>query len=475
MATNPKTASVLDLFRDAAGPGDWSDDPARLAAKLTDWRGQKTGASPLLLLPRDTETLARIVRVANETGTPLVPQGGNTGLVGAGIPEADGAAILVSMERMNRIRALDAPGFTVVAEAGVILETLHKAAADADCMFPLSLGAKGSATVGGLISTNAGGTQVLRYGNMRAQVIGLEAVLPDGSILDQLTPLRKDNTGYDIKQLLIGAEGTLGFVTAASLRLVPAPREVATAFVALADPHAALTLLGRLKVATGDNLDSFEILPRHALELVLRHIPGTRDPLSAEYPWYALVEATSAMAGDTQRQALETALSAALEDGLVVDAALAESRAQSLDFWRLREDIAEAERIDGPSVKHDVSVPVSDMPRFMEEATRIIEADWPGTQVMAFGHLGDGNVHYNVKTPEPGPRPELMARRYELSEQVYDIVARYGGSISAEHGIGTSKAKTLARLGNPAKLAAMRAVKAALDPNGILNPGKIFV
>jgi FAD/FMN-containing dehydrogenase len=474
MVTQPET-TVLDLFRDAAGPGGWSDDPDRLAPKLTDWRDQKTGASPLLLLPRDTETLARIVGIANETGTPLVPQGGNTGLVGAGIPEADGRAVLVSMDRMNRIRALDATGFTVVAEAGVVLETLHKAAEDADCMFPLSLGAKGSATIGGLISTNAGGVQVLRYGNMRAQVIGLEAVLPDGSILDQLTPLRKDNTGYDIKQLLIGAEGTLGFVTAASLRLVPAPREVATAFVALADPHAALSLLARLKKATGDNVDSFELIPRHGLDLVLRHIPGARDPLSDVYPWYVLVEATSAMAGETQRQALETALAAAFEDGLVVDAALAENRTQGLDFWRLREELPEAERLDGPSIKHDVSVPVSDMPRFMEEATRIIEADWPGTQVMAFGHLGDGNVHYNVKTPEPGPRTELMARRYELSEQVYDIVARYGGSISAEHGIGTSKAKTLARLGNPAKLAAMRAVKAALDPNNIMNPGKIFV
>ncbi len=473
MATHPKP-SALDLLRDAAGPGGWSDDPDRLAPKLTDWRGQKTGASPLLLLPRDTETLARIVRVANETGTPLVPQGGNTGLVGAGVPEEDGRAVLVSMERMNQIRALDAPGFTVVAEAGVILEVLHKAAEDADCMFPLSLGAKGSATIGGLISTNAGGTQVLRYGNMRAQVIGLEAVLPDGSVLDQLTPLRKDNTGYDIKQLLIGAEGTLGFVTAASLRLVPAPREVATAFVALADPHAALTLLGRLKKATGDNLDSFELIPRLGIDLVLRHIPGARDPLSDVYPWYVLVEATSAMAGDTQRQALEAGLAAAFEDGLVLDAALAENRTQGLDFWRLREDVPEAERVDGPSVKHDVSVPVSDMPRFMEEATRIITAAWAGTEVLAFGHLGDGNVHFNVKTLDSGPRSELMARRYEVSDQIYDIVTQYGGSISAEHGIGTSKAKTLARLGNPAKLAAMRAVKAALDPSGIMNPGKLF-
>jgi FAD/FMN-containing dehydrogenase len=476
MAISTIPVDVIDRFRTVAGADGWSDDPARLAPHLTDWRGQKTGTSPLLLLPRDCSTLAAIVRLANETGTPLVPQGGNTGLVGGGTPEADGRAVLVSMLRMNRIRSLSAEDFSIVAEAGVVLETLHTAAAAADRLFPLSLGAKGSATIGGLVSTNAGGTQVLRHGPMRAQVLGLEAVLPDGTLLNQLTPLRKDNTGYDIKQLLIGAEGTLGFVTAASLRLLPAPREVATGFVAVTDPQAALELLAHLKAATGDNLDSFELLPRAALELVVRHIPGARDPLATPAPWYILVEATSAAPGDAMRRGLEAGLLAAHDADLISDAAIAETTAQAADFWRLRDTIAEAERIDGPSVKHDVAVPVADMPRFMTEATRVIEAEWAvlGACVFAFGHLGDGNVHFNVKTTTPGPRPELMAARHAISDRVYDIVASFGGSISAEHGIGTSKAATLARLGDPAKLAAMRVIKAALDPNGIMNPGKLL-
>lgn len=466
---------TLDRFRAASGDGGWSDDPERLSPRLTDWRGRKTGLSPLLLLPRDTNTLARIVRVANATMTPLVPQGGNSGLVGGATPEADGRALLVSMERMKAIRRLDAADFSVIAEAGVILENLQTAAMAEGRMFPLSLGAKGSATVGGLVSTNAGGTQVLRYGTMRSLVLGLEAVLPDGSILNQLKPLRKDNTGYDIKQLLIGAEGTLGFVTAAALRLVPAPVEVATAVAGLASPAAALDLLARMRSATGDNLDSFELIPREAVTLVTRHIPGTRDPLATPQPWYVLIETTSAAAGDSQRRGLEAGLAAALDDGLVADAVIATSRAQAADFWRLRETIAEAERVDGPSIKHDVSVPVSDMPRFMAEAGALIEAEWPQARIFAFGHLGDGNVHFNVKTAEPGPRTELLANQHAISARVYDIVAGYGGSISAEHGIGTSKAATLARLGDPGKLAAMRAVKAALDPNGIMNPGKMFV
>lgn len=469
--------SVLDAFRAAAGDGGWIDDPDLLRPRLTDWRGQKTGATPLLLRPADTAALAGIVRLANATRTPLVPQGGNTGLVGGATPEPDGGALLVSMERMNRIRALDARDHSIVVEAGVVLETLHAAAADAGCMFPLSIGAKGSATIGGLVSTNAGGTQVLRYGPMRSLVLGLEAVLPDGSVLDQLKPLRKDNTGYDIKQLLIGGEGTLGFVTAAALRLVTAPGEIVTAFAGLASPAAALDLLGRLRAATGDGLDSFELIPRAAVELVVRHIPGARDPLADPQPWYVLVEATSAAAGDSQRSALENGLGAAIDAGLITDAVLANSIAQAAGFWRLRETVAEAERLDGPSVKHDVAVPVADMPRFMTEAAAIIESEWASldARVFAFGHLGDGNVHFNVKTGTPGAREELMAVRHVISDRVYDIVARFGGSISAEHGIGTSKAATLARLGDPAKLAAMHAVKAALDPLGIMNPGKMFV
>ena len=467
---------IVDRFRALVGPHDSVVDPDRIAPRLVDWRGQKRGASPLLLTPADTETLAAIVRLAVETRTPLVPQGGNTGLVGGATPEADGLSILVSMERMNRIRVLDADDFSVVAEAGVVLSALHDAVSGVDRQFPLSLGAKGSATIGGLVSTNAGGTQVLRHGPMRSLVLGIEAVLPDGSVLDQLRPLRKDNSGYDIKQLLIGAEGTLGFVTAAALRLVPTPRDVATAFAAVTSPDAALALLGRLRAATGDCVDSFELVPRAAVDLVVRHVPGTRDPLVGAHAWYVLVEATSAAPGDAMRRALEAGLGKAIDEGLVADAAIAESRAQAENLWRLRETIAEAERVDGPSVKHDISVPVADMPRFMAEAGAVIELEWAalGARVFAFGHLGDGNVHFNVKTDAPGPRAELMAVRHAISDRVYDLVAAFGGSISAEHGIGTSKAAALARLGDPAKLAAMHAVKAALDPIGIMNPGKIL-
>ncbi len=466
--------ALIGNFVALAGVGGAVSDAADLAPWLTDWRGRKTGRARLMLQPATTADLAAIVRLAAETGTALVPQGGNTGLVGGSVPEAAGDAVLVSLRRMNRIRKLDADGYTVTAEAGVILQHLHEAAADADRMFPLSLGAKGSATVGGLLSTNAGGTQVLRYGTMRAQVLGLEAVMPDGTILNQLTPLRKDNTGYDIKQLLIGAEGTLGFVTAASLRLVPAPREIATAFVGIADPDSALDLMNLMKVATGDQLDSFELLPRDAVDLVTAHVPGTRDPLMAPHDWYVLIEATSSAPGNLVRTAMEDALGTAISDGLVRDAAIAESGTQRDDLWRLRETIAEAEKVDGPALKHDIAVPVSDMPRFIREVTEKLETRWPGMAVFAFGHLGDGNIHYNVRTDARMSRDDLLAHADAVAAFIYAEVRRFGGSISAEHGIGTLKAAELSRSGDTGKLAAMRAIKAALDPGGIMNPGKVL-
>ncbi|MHB9878928.1 FAD-binding oxidoreductase [Pacificimonas sp. ICDLI1SI03] len=466
---------IVQLFKDVLSDDDRAvTDAVDLAPKLTDWRGRIRGASRLMLQPASAASLAAIVKLAGETRTPLVPQGGNTGLVGGGIPEADGRAVLVSLERMNRIRSIDPAGNTATVEAGLILQALHEAAAAEDRMFPLSLGAKGSATIGGLISTNAGGTQVLRYGTMRAQVLGLEAVLPDGSILNQLTPLRKDNTGYDIKQLLIGAEGTLGFVTAASLRLLPAPREIATALVGLESPAAALPLMSRLRQATGDQLDSFELMPRDAITLVLRHVDGARDPLQEAQPWYVLVETTSSVAGTQLRETLESALAEELEKGGIQDAAIAQSEGQREEFWRLRESIAEAEKADGLSLKHDVSVSVTDMPAFMAKATKRIETRWPGARILAFGHLGDGNIHFNVRSDERLPRDRLMELKDEVAAFTYDEVASFGGSISAEHGIGTLKAGELLRLGDPGKLAAMRAVKAALDPHGIMNPGKIF-
>ncbi|MGB3722944.1 MAG: FAD-binding oxidoreductase [Pacificimonas sp.] len=465
---------LIDQFVALAGPNGAVTDEHDLAPWLTDWRRRKTGRAAVMLQPESTDTLAAIVGLASRTGTALVPQGGNTGLVGGSVPEAAGDAILVSLRRMNRIRDLDAAGDTVTAEAGVVLQHLHEAAAAQGRMFPLSLGAKGSATIGGLISTNAGGVQVLRYGTMRTQILGLEAVLPDGTVLDQLTPLRKDNTGLDIKQLLIGAEGTLGFVTAASLRLLSAPREVATAFVGIAEPGQGLSLLSRLKQATGDLVDSFELLPRAAVDLVTAHVPGTRDPLADAHKWYVLVEATSSAAGETLRAALENELAAAMDDGLIADAVIAENGTQRDELWRLRESIAEAEKVDGLALKHDIAVPVSDVPRFIAEVTPAIEARWPGMSVFAFGHLGDGNLHYNVRSDARMPREMLMTHGPDVAVLVYDAVAGFGGSISAEHGIGTLKAAELASRGDAGKLAAMRAVKAALDPKGIMNPGKLF-
>ena len=465
---------ALDAMKAAVGPSGWTDDPARLEPHLLDWRGRKRGIATLMLSPATVDELVAVVRLAAAARIGLVPQGGNTSLCGASVPEPEGGTVLVSMSRMRRIRAVDAADHSLIAEAGVTLAEVHEAAETAGCMFPLSLGAKGSATVGGLISTNAGGVQVLRYGTMRALTLGLEAVLPDGAVLDQLSALRKDNTGYDIKQLLIGAEGTLGFVTAAALKLVPRPMSVATAFVALASPDAALALLGRLRAATGDAIDSFELLPRDGLELVFQYIPDTRDPFGARYPWYVLVEATSARPDDPLGELLEAAVGAAIEAGEVADAVVAASEAQRAALWKLRETLPEAERVDGASVKHDVSVPVARMPAFIAEATPAIERGWPGARVLAFGHLGDGNVHFNARPPQGLDYETFRANGPAITRLVNDITVAHGGSISAEHGIGTLKREELARLGDPAKLAAMRAVKAALDPLGIMNPGKLL-
>ena len=461
---------ALKAMKQVVGDRGWTDDPQDLAPHLVDWRGQKQGASSLMLMPASTVEVAAIVSIAAESGIALVPQGGNTGLVGGGVPEADGTAVLLSMRRMNTIRRVDAADFSLVAEAGVILESVHVAAAAAERMFPLSLAAKGSATVGGLVSTNAGGVQVLRHGTMRALVLGIEAVLPDGSVLDQLSSLRKDNTGYDIKQLLIGAEGTLGIVTAATLKLVPKPAATATAFVAVDSPATALGLLTRLRAATGDRVESFELMPRLGLDLILAHIEGSRDPLARPHAWYVLVEATSTSVDEALDAALGEGIAAAIDAGEAIDATLAASEAQRAALWALREALPEAERRDGHSLKHDVSVPVAAMPGFMVEATAAVESGWRGFEVLAFGHLGDGNVHFNVRPPADG----FAAAGPAVTTLVNDLATKHGGSISAEHGIGTLKIAEFRRLGNPAKLAAMRAIKSALDPRGIMNPGKLL-
>lgn len=470
--SNAPTSAALAALKSAAGDGNWSEDPAIIAPRLTDWRGKFHGATPLLLLPSSTQAVAAIVHAAAAHRTPLVPQGGNTGLVGGGIPPLDGSAVLVSLTRMDAIRAVDPAGLTLTAEAGAILQNVHTAARDVACEFPLSLGAKGSATIGGLVATNAGGVQVLRHGTMRALVAGLEAVLPDGQILHQLTGLAKDNSGYDIKQLLIGGEGTLGIVTAASLRLVPSPAHRAIAWAGVSGPHAALALLARLRTASGGQVESFELIPDSGLQLVLHHLPANRAPLAGHHRWHVLVE----LAGPASLDALLIdSLADAAAAGEIEDAAIAASSAQAAALWRIREELPEAERRDGPSAHHDISVAVAAMPDFAVEAAAHVESAFPGARVLAFGHLGDGNLHFNVRAPAGDGAAAFMATHAPgITALVYDLVAAVGGSISAEHGIGVLKRDELARLGDPAKLAAIRAIKAALDPHGIMNPGKII-
>lgn len=470
-ATSPSPAAITAL-KAAAGAGNWRDDADSLAPHLVDWRGKFYGAAPLMLLPRDTAAVAAIVRAAVAHRVPLVPQGGNTGLVGGGVPPADGSAVLISLRRMDRIRSVDPAGLTLTAEAGAILENVHAAARAVGCEFPLSLGAKGSATIGGLASTNAGGVQVLRHGTMRALVAGVEAVLPDGSVLHQLTGLAKDNSGYDIKQLLIGGEGTLGIITAVALRLVPAPAHRAVAWAGVPDPHAALALLARLRAASGGQVESFELMPDSGLRLVLDLLAGHRAPLAGAHPWHVLIELAGS---DNLEPLLAETLAAAAAAGEVEDATLAASTAQAEALWRIREELPEAERREGPAAHHDISVAVAAMPGFALSAAAAIERAFPGARVLAFGHLGDGNLHFNVRTP-PGPDGAawLAAHGDAITARVYELVSKAGGSISAEHGIGVLKRAELARLGDPAKLAAIRAVKAALDPFNLMNPGKVI-
>ncbi|WP_324750758.1 FAD-binding oxidoreductase [Sphingomonas sp. LY54] len=470
---NPPPPHLLARFKDLLGPKGFTTDPAEMAPWLEDWRKRFRGAAAAMISPASTAEVAEIVRACAEERVPLVPQGGNTSMVGGAVPTPAGDALLLSLRRMNRIRALSAEAGTGVAEAGVVLAHFHEAAAAVGRRFPLTLGARGSATIGGLVSTNAGGTQVLRFGTMRGLVQGLEAVLPDGSVFDGLAPLKKDNRGYDLRQLLIGAEGTLGVVTAASLKLVPAVGARSVAWIGLATPDKALALLRLLDDTVGDAVESFELVPNTALDLVLRHVPGTRPPLEGAHPWHVLIEAVAPPDAPSPEAALGRALGAALEKGMVDDAVIAASEAQAEAFWRLRDSISEAEKADGPAAKHDVSVEVAAMPRFMVETAAAVEARFPGVRVIAFGHLGDGNVHFNARAPAGAAPAWIEGEGQAVTAFVHDLVVAAGGSISAEHGIGQMRLAELARLGDPARLGAMRAIKQALDPHGIMNPGKL--
>jgi FAD/FMN-containing dehydrogenase len=466
--------ALLDSLASLLGPRGFARGEEALAPWLSDWRGRYSGRAAALLSPASAAEVQAIVTRCAEAGVALVPQGGNTSMVGGATPDLGGGALLLSLRRMNSVRSVSAEDNVAVAEAGVVLSDLHDAAAAAGRRFPLSLGAKGSATVGGLVSTNAGGTQVLRFGPMRSLVLGLEAVLPDGSLIEGLSALRKDNRGYDLKQLLIGAEGTLGVVTAASLKLVAAPGSRSVAWVGLGSPMAALSLLRRLEARLGEAVESFELVPADALALVLAGIPGTRPPLAGTHRWHVLVEAVAPEGAREASEALQEALAAAFGEGLAEDATVAASEAQGAALWRLRESIADAERLQGPSVKHDISVPVSKMPAFIEEARRAVEARFEGARVVAFGHLGDGNVHFNVQPPAGRPAETWLAGQAgAVTRLVHDLVGEAGGSISAEHGIGQSKLAELARTADSARLAALRAIKSALDPAGIMNPGKL--
>ncbi len=466
----------LDQAATLLGPRGLTTDPDLVTPWLTDWRGRFTGRACGLASPENTQQVAALVKLCGDHGVPIVPQGGNSGMAGGATPDMSGDALLLSLRRMNAIRNIDREGKRVTCDAGVILQTLHEAVEDQGLRFPLTLGGKGSATVGGLISTNAGGSQVLRHGSMRALVLGLEAVLADGSVFSALTPLKKDNRGFDLKQLLIGSEGTLGIVTAATLRLVPALAERVVIWAGLPSLKMARELLLHCEEMAGEALEGFEVLPRDCLDAVLDHLPGSRSPLQGTHEWHALIEVVADKASvATLGERSEAMIATAFEKGLLEDAAIAANESQAKAFWLLRESIAPAERERGPAVQHDISVPVEKMPEFVGIAVPELEAAWPGTQAVGFGHLGDGNIHFHVIAPN-GSEPDIWQETdgKAISRQVHDMVTQWGGSISAEHGIGQLKRDELARLGDPASLAMMRAVKTALDPAGILNPGKLI-
>jgi FAD/FMN-containing dehydrogenase len=467
---SPPSAEAIARLKALAGEGGWSQDPDRLAPKLVEWRDRWMGETPLLLLPRTLEEVSALITACAGMGVAVTPQGGNTGLVGGQIPVGE---VLLSLERMRAIREVSPLDDVIVAEAGVTLAEVQQAAAAAGRYFPLSLASEGTATIGGTVSTNAGGTAVLRYGTMRDLVLGLEAVLPDGSIFRGLKRLRKDNTGYDLKQLLIGAEGTLGVVTAAALKLFPQLHDRAVSMVGLKSPEAALDLLVRAKVESGGALETFELMGRMGVGLAVKNIPGVREPLEGVHSWYVLIEIASAEPGHAMA-ATERLLGGALESGLIDDAAVAQNETQGKEFWHLRESQSAAQKPEGVGWKHDVATPISQTAAFIAEATAAVEAFAPGVRVMAFGHLGDGNIHFNVLQPAGADGAPYSAMRAEAAEIVHDIAAGYGGSISAEHGLGVMKTAEALRYKTPEEVAAMKALRAALDPKRILNPRVLF-
>ncbi|HVN45354.1 MAG TPA: FAD-binding oxidoreductase [Steroidobacteraceae bacterium] len=449
-------------------------DPADCAPFLIDHLGRCRGRSLAVVLPRSTAQVAQLLELCNSERIGVVPHGGNTSYCGGSIPDESGRQLVLSLRRLNRIRNVDPENYSLVAEAGCVLAQVQAAAEAADRFFPLSIGSQGSCHIGGNLSTNAGGVNVLRYGMTRDLVLGLEVVLPDGRLLDVLSTLRKDNTGYDIKSLFLGAEGTLGVITAASLRLFPQIRARATALVALAEVGAAVRLLAQLRAASGERVSSFELIPRIGIELTTRHIAGVTDPLGSAYPWYALCELSSSRSGEPLDAMLEEALAAALAQGVVLDAALVRSERERAALWKLRESIPEAQRHEGGSLKHDISLPVARLPDFVARAARWLSEHVTEGRLVAYGHVGDGNLHFNISQLPGTDRERFLARAGEIRRAIHDMVREFDGSFSAEHGVGRVKVGELERYASAVELDLMRAVKRAFDPHGIMNPGKVL-
>ena len=462
------TPSLSEQLQGIVGAVHVLTDPAEIQPFVTDWRGRFVGSAQCVVRPANTTEVAAVVRACLETGAPIVPQGGNTSLCGAATPDAAGQAVVVSLSRLNRIAAVDAKNNTISVGAGCTLAAVQAAAREVDRLFPLALASEGTCQIGGNLSTNAGGVQVLRYGNTRELTLGLEVVLPSGEIWDGLRGLRKDNTGYDLKQLFIGAEGTLGIITGAVLKLFPLPKSQTTCWLNLASPVAAVDLLNQAKIAFDGQLTAFELVSETALGLVLKNIPDTLRPASVS-PWYVLAEFS-----DTSSYAVEYWLHARLEAGEVLDAVIAQSETQAAKLWSLRENISEAQKIEGISIKHDIAVPVSAIPAFLAQADAALAAAFPGIRVVAFGHVGDGNLHYNLSKPDAQENTHFIDSQPAVNRIVHDTVDALNGSISAEHGIGQLKREELLRYKSPVEMALMRSIKQALDPRGLMNPGKVL-
>lgn len=465
--------AILDRLKAAAGPGGWLDDAAAIDPFVTDQRGLFRGKTPLVLLPSSVEAVAKMVSICHDTATPVVPQGGNTGLVGGSVPFEGGGEVLLSLSKLDRIRSVSAANNSMSVDAGCVLASIQAAAKDVDRLFPLSLAAEGSCQIGGNLSTNAGGTNVLRYGNTRDLVLGLEVVLPNGEIWDGTRALRKDNTGYALKHLFIGAEGTLGVITGAALRLFPRPTDITTAFVAVPSVAAAIDLLSDIQAATGEQTSAFELISRFALDLVLDHIPNTRDPVQTQADWYVLLEVAAPDAASGARAIVEKTIAHAIDHQRVIDATIAQSESQAAAFWRIRETIPDAQTREGASIKHDVAVPIDAFAELVRRGTEAVLDESPGARPCIFGHLGDGNAHFNITQPVEMEPTDFLAQWGDVNRRVHDIAHALGGSISAEHGLGRLKRDEVLRYKSDVEMDLMRSIKRTLDPKNIMNPGKV--